>query len=761
MDKNDKSRRVSSRKEGDHRGIAPTSRSWSMFLSALPLLSLWLALPTIFLLIVFGVRAGESVIRPAQFPAATQSLTLTYTHTQKLTRTVDVSYPEVISTDPALIPQQTVSFQVSPQTIPSDESFMIAVDSSGGLALENEEGHPLPLPARWRLLTDTLTSAHFQLRPAPRSRSRTISLTFQIIGEQHKYTGEPITLTVEPSLQTWFFRMIKSENGTAAVVISLLTALLGFGIQQWNMMIEEKAKEKLQKREGALAEIGKLQSLLEEKQFDSALGRYQELRKRIQTPWQDETIQSELEAMWREAAPRELQNWLSLRDLTDKDKIASIILWAYKHLQSRSGEVAQTLAEFITTDTIYSVEKVLTQDTHGITLLRNSALTPILKDLSKSSDNKAAQACAKRILDKILRTTEQISLWSEERALSPPATMRGVQALELSDNPFGPEWAERDPLLKSYGIRPASFWEWLKGPHPVLALGAAGSGKTATAFLLAHDCGYPPANPNIAGVFPVYHVIGFDGAVKTEAHSPFDPLARTLTESLLQSIAQNPYRFSDQQAQSKAAMAYLMLWYLGAGTFNNLKLHLRRAGLESVSAGVAVIKEMETLVSDTSICAPPDEMTLMDLLGWARPVECQRTYLLMDFGIAPNDERIEEVSAALRSILERANHLARSKTYLKVFWPQRLMKKLGTHIPVETVELLWTKKYLQEMLETRLTTIGIPSLSSIYSDPAMEGPDPDERLIETAQLSPRRLIQLGNEMLARVEKPPLRPEHLP
>jgi hypothetical protein len=122
---------------------------------------------------------------------------------------------------------------------------------------------------------------------------------------------------------------------------------------------------------------------------------------------------------------------------------------------------------------------------------------------------------------------------------------------------------------------------------------------------------------------------------------------------------------------------------------------------------------------------------------------------------------MQAVSDSIRSLLERAVHLARNGVYIKAFLPERLRDSLGDDLPVEGVELSWREEDLQEMLEARLAYIGLLSLASIYSDPGDVCRNPDGRLVEVAGLSPRRLVCLGNEMLARVKAPPLKPEHLP
>ncbi|MDY7075960.1 MAG: hypothetical protein SXV54_03450 [Chloroflexota bacterium] len=556
--------------------------------------------------------------------------------------------------------------------------------------------------------------------------------------------------------------MARSESGLATVVVTLLAALVGFGVQQWGRLAEEE-QERRQRREEALAEIESLKAYLRDGRFDQALERYRELGERTQPPWQDDVIRERLDTVWREAAPPELQRWVLIcgsiaqEASSDEEEIRTVV-WAYSHLLSATVDAPEALKRFFKPATIETTEKVLVKDADGLRLLRNRALIPTLEEIGQHSDPKVRD-CAARLLARQRRPARWISPWPKVRLPDHPHAARGVQALELPANPFGPERAESDPLLEKYGVRPRGFWNRICGPRPVLAFGSPGSGKTAAALLLAYDCGFPPASPREMGAFPVYNVPWLDVPRKMSGRAQLDQIARALTEALLQAAAKDPYLFKD--SPGKTAIAYLMLWYLGSGSPDGVALHLQRVGLEPSGAGVAILKEVQKLASSASLNLRPDETTLLDLLGQARPSGCVHTYVLMDLGIEPDAARMKAISNSVYSLLERTVHLARNGVYIKAFLPKRLRASLDGDLPVESVELSWRQKDLQEMLEMRLAHIGLPSLSSIYLDPEGIRPHPDRRLVEAAGVSPRQLVRLGNQMLAHVKAPPLKPEHLP
>jgi hypothetical protein len=436
-----------------------------------------------------------------------------------------------------------------------------------------------------------------------------------------------------------------------------------------------------------------------------------------------------------------------------------IVVWVYNHLPSSSREALDVLKEFLKPNMIETVERVLVEDMDGLRMLRNHALTPILEEMGRHSDQKVRD-CAARLLIRQQRPARWIFPWPKRRLPDRPQTAHGVQALELSANPFGPEQAELDPLLEEYGIRPRAFWDRICGPRPILVIGPSGSGKTAAALMLAYDCGFPPASPREKGAFPVFCVPKLEVLAEMDGRVQLDQVARALAETLLQVVAEDPYLFFDQDLPGRTAVACLMLWYLGLGSLEHVAPHLERAGLERSGAGEAVLKEMHRLTGSAPWDFSPDETTLLDLLGKARPFGYTCTYVLVDLGIEPDTTRMQTASGAIRSLLERTIHLARNGVYIKTFLPERLMDSLGGDLPVESVELSWDKKDLWEMLKRRLAYIGVPSLASIYRDPGGSCPDPDRWLVEAADLSPRRLICLGNEMLSRVKTLPLKPEHL-
>ncbi len=98
-------------------------------------------------------------------------------------------------------------------------------------------------------------------------------------------------------------------------------------------------------------------------------------------------------------------------------------------------------------------------------------------------------------------------LWRTMQPLSTTQVDNWWRAVPLEYNPFGPEQAERDPDLPKRAVYPDVLHECLSSRRTTIVFGAAGSGKTACARLLAYSCIHPESGPPEAKSYPVLHTI--------------------------------------------------------------------------------------------------------------------------------------------------------------------------------------------------------------------------------------------------------------
>jgi hypothetical protein len=755
------------------------SQAWRMFTAALPLFCFWLLIPLVVGLLILSLNAVQPLARGVYSPPLATSFLVGEWE-------VRLSYPREVTTDPSLLSHQAVSMQASgPVNAPPGEVMIEVWTSDGHLSLVDEQGRPLPQPFRQVLSTDPTALPVRIYLLAGTSAPDLVALTFRATSPPNaSQASHSVPVSVEPAWQTVLFGLISQGAGTAVWGGALLSAMVGFAVQQWNRMREEQREEEQQRRD-ALAEVEGLRELLQQRDYERALMRYQALKRRNFFPWTEQAIQESIQDLWDQEAPEELRRWarlcalqvesqhspsvnlceegaLAAHDKEDLEADIKALLWAYRFLPTASGSVARVLKGQLEKkpEALFLVEKVLADDVDGRALLRSPELAQVFREMESKKDTPQAVECARRLQTLHRSPSPWLNLWPRDRMLD-PSVDRGVRALGLKCNPFGPERAEMDPLLGEYGYRPPVLWEYLSNPQPIVVLGGPGSGKTATALLLAYDCRSPSGRPRKEGTLPVYF-LPYESPLPSSGEAScrylLDQIARSVAEALLQVIAKHPYLFTEQHPAGQAAVASLWVACLGKGSVENLGPHLLRAGLREEGAGRKVWQEVRKLAGAAIVL---DEMALLELLGEARPAGFQQTEILMDWGAEPDAARSAAIARSMEAFLRVVPALAARGVYVKTFLPRacRPSPEMGHGVPM--IELSWTGKDLREILRCRLNYAGIEELRKVYLvDPAALHPDPDEYLVQQAKGCPRTLIRLGNRMLSRVETAPLRPEHL-
>ncbi|MEM2367962.1 MAG: hypothetical protein QXQ50_06995 [Candidatus Bathyarchaeia archaeon] len=308
----------------------------------------------------------------------------------------------------------------------------------------------------------------------------------------------------------------------------------------------------------------------------------------------------------------------------------------------------------------------------------------------------------------------------------------------LNFNPFGPVYAEEDPLLPDYYIEP-DFWNSFLAPHPALVLGPYGSGKSALAIYLINYLreNYKASQGKTLGI-PLY-------VIKPFSDSLIFSIAETFALRTLELAAHNPFIFLESPQKTH----FYRLWKL---FIPDVKAILAVERL-SESLLTLFMKEMESLepIHKTIQLSP---QRLEDLISPCVPPleEFEHIYLIVDVKdlTVKSNELINwlETWVTIMPLLLRIN-----------FYPKIICPGDANVVPVygwewDVFKLKWDKTKLSRMVETRMVKAGIDSFNALF-DPSLRGIDWALELAKAAKGSPKQLIHMGNKILLNAEK------HLP
>ncbi len=501
-----------------------------------------------------------------------------------------------------------------------------------------------------------------------------------------------------------------------ALFATLLTALVGFGVQQWNHLVDDEKTRRAQ-REAARGEIDSLLQVLSDNLSEGAR-LYRQYARKIDSVWQDAEVKDYFAKKWEENAPRELRSIVSLRERLEHgggspyDRydpvVANDLEWAYENLDE---DWQQSIAGMVTNN--WGI---------GSDLLRNKVEDPLWRAVVPS-----------RAVVSPWTSLEQSASDSDSSDIA-----KGVRFLGLEENPFGALAAESDYLLFRHPVLSDKL-QRLKVAQPTLVVGEQGSGKSAYALLLIREALLSRVT------FPIY-CVGLPALPARTAQ--LDGLVNALAQTLLRFIAARPQFFNKQSIAGRSAMVDLWGRYIGAHQI--LTLRLQQAGLAPIGVGEEVLKEVTRLIPEVGLPDSSDVTHLLALLTNARPREFTSTFMVLDL---PNQvlDHCASVIAQLKALLELTQPLAHCNVFLKVFLPKALLPALKDMSSLDQVTLDWSVSDLRDLILMRMANVHESSLSALC-DPKEGNLDPDERLAKAAQGSPRRLIQLGNELLARVGK---------
>lgn len=553
--------------------------------------------------------------------------------------------------------------------------------------------------------------------------------------------------------QTVADHLRKTLSG-GSVLVAMLSGLIGFGTERWRKSVEAE-NDRARRRHSAIQEVEQLSKALDQRQYREALTLYRLFQERCQRGglWQDIKVWEDVRFAWERKAPLPLQTWVRLVEGNQTPELDFVTLlealvWGRRldpyYWEEKGKELIETL---MTPDNLAPLVRLFSERPESWkSLLRSEIIGRRLAELDPSIPENQ-----KEYLKMLQNWREQpslgIPLWEKVvRPLDSQEFTEWLKQCGFRENPFGPEMAELDPRLSDYGYWPAVL-EPARGPRPALVLGAPGFGRTAAALLLHRKCLTPPGNPEEAGIFPVWLEMV---AWPSSPEGWLERLGRVITETILQVCGQDPYALFSS-AEVSNVIAYLFAWYFGPAA--SVEARLRRQGLPESALGY-VLGEIEIYTGRLSV-ERSDLTTLWELIGRARPAHLKATYVLLDvptFQPTDADPRIKSLAA----LIEMAGPLARRGIHIKLFLPEEAGKLLLGSCPVQPIFLQkWPEEDLREMLQKRLEQSSegtVDTLKIIFSSHHSYPPDPDTWLVRSAEGSPRRLVQLGNQMLQEAWK---------
>ncbi len=529
-----------------------------------------------------------------------------------------------------------------------------------GILFTDKEGVPAAPQVEIQLANEPGNPGLVYLKRAPSATEISNSVLVAVTIDGPSPSGislqEPIFLTVKvekrglAGLRRFFDLLL----GPTTFLLALLGGLVSFGLQQWVQQEEEKQN----KERGQQAKLSLIQSLqiLATQDLSEAVyqwwGCFQKTKS--DSDWQKPEMKRELDNVWRRIedlpwrltllrrAIRHLGNneqakarttaelihnitpqspslealaaRLLAAHLDGEQEVASMAfeiglqdaIKASLWLHQEFGETVRPIVIPLLTGlagqpgSIKEVAALLADSAEGRRLLREPEFDEPLSTLAKDpAVSQEVRDIAKELLQLRQVPYRWPPLWPAPRPTETPVVREWLELVSLKHNPFGPEQAELEPLLPDYGTRPSvleSIHGPLRGARPAILFGAPGSGRTATALLLAYDCANPPASPRERETFPVYYKLLLDVPSRLSRLSHLELIARAVGEALIRFLALNPYTFLEHKMGSKSAIAYLLTW--SAGSPENLAIRLKQAGLSSEGAGQRLLEEITGIVGE-------------------------------------------------------------------------------------------------------------------------------------------------------------------
>lgn len=701
----------------------------------------WLLIPFGLLLISALYQAIAPVREELNRSAVTERIE--FNSPTKGSLSLFISYPRKLFRDSAdtsaaalavWIRDTTPMFGLEPSSITDTEtttSYIVEMrPSSDNLSFTDEEGRPISPQV-------VLTSSPFKSNPkmlyvhlAPGKSSHlpaVINLDLSVPGLYPMGTPQ-ISMRVESKWSSCRRRFFNLLLGRSTLIGALLTSLGALGVQRW-FQAQERHQEQLDKekeaRGSAQSKIDGLTSLLGRDPVAGAQ-RYEELRSQEGGPWAEEEVQDELQRVWSQGAPPELQH-----------------LFALWELRGREEEFSRKVDEIGSETVSQAIDWALEETRDEKWRSRATDLFHLLGSYDMEIDERTSWMVEKRLWRALLQIYwPAFSFWR----LDFPPMISGTAEDQSVFDPFsrllGAEEAERDILLAaSKFYEKLTNFDGLKTPISTLVLGVPGAGKTTAALWLIHEV---IQNKDI---FPVYFPV----------HMGFSlgDLAEVTAQTLLRYLAFRPNRFSRLGLVSRAAITHLLVQYVAP--LPGLELELDQAGLPRTGIGWEMRQEIKRCAKDIQ----PSSQSLEEieiLLGDIVPAGLDLCLLLDIQSPPPTDQA--QFEEQMQAIVDWMDKLDRIGWVTKAFFP---LPEDGVEIPSQEVwwyatsELRWEDENLISLFETRFERVfgGVRLQSLCDQGVRLKYKKEEElqrRLIAASGGTPRGLIQKGNLLLQHNEQ---------
>ncbi|HRW98549.1 MAG TPA: hypothetical protein P5280_03615 [Cyclobacteriaceae bacterium] len=657
---------------------------------------------------------------------------------------------------------------------------------------------------------DDQLSHKFYVRAIPNRLTPTVPLTVSLTerapnGANVLLVNEKIDIQVQQLLTAWFLSLVELLFGPTTSLLAVVAILGNLGLSQW-LIAQEKQQQREHNRavNDRVSAIQRIPSLLKHNPEEAVKiwMEYEENRKGNKLEWTDDEVKKAADAVKGEIADfnwciaileqsrdsndavqriqlltidksidysqgpllRMIEHHKKIgvlqKDTTTTDIIKSV-LELFRMTDNQSARhiaidiIIQIVVSLIEIDlsSMIVINKELIGYDEGKKLLREPEIVRKIVESEHAVSNRAP--AIKEASADILRAIRSNNVWVSPWPTSQPLelTHDWLKNLGFKYNPFGPEHAELDGHLIDYYTYPLTFESSITGARPSIIFGDEGSGKTAAALKLTHDCKFKPAFVHDEGSFPIYHNLLPETLQDCTYVQTAKLVIHLIAEEILHFIVKNPYEFLDHTLDSRIAIARCLLF--DAGSTGSLLNHLRQAGPSESSAARRLEKELRELGLIENF---PIEQQIVNLefLQNAKPVSFSRTYLVLD--VHHHDViDAEAVVPLLQHLLRLIIPLARLSIYVKLFLPLSLYGLLSTSLSGDIVTAILeadneatageSEVFLTDLIEQRLKQAGGAGDINELFDSRLRPKNPGRLLIREAKGSPRLLIRLGNQLI--------------
>lgn len=682
----------------------------------------------------------------------------------------------------------TVSVNITPTPTPTPNPYVLVIDpdkdkrlqeNREGLTFNNKDGLPAALRIALTPASYVITPSTLYVRRAPGDVVPSVPITLRLYGPDNNPFAPPLSIEIqtEGQLAAYARYFLIHLLGPTTPLLGIAATLVAFAVKWY----EERVKEKRSR----LAEIEQVRLLASSGDLVEALDRFSDIRHKTKETeeWKDDEIVRRVDEVWQvlnakpwkraalSRAARSLAEknygdarllvehvlefdsadllakdmncvieFSELRGTTPPDTLAPLLRIHKEYPDLLCETIGNLLAELIQRDdgkcALELASSELARD-----LLRVRNLELALDSLKKKTPFEAVKSAIQGLLEWRKQVRYKVIGWRETRPADPPQLRSWLGLAGLEFDPFGPDAAEFDPRLPTFAVYDAVGE--IRGVGPALVLGAPGSGKTATALLLAHDCFDPLENPREPYALPFYYVPRLEMLPSSDHCACLNLLTHAVADFLTCYLTASPEDLLDLMPSRQERLGKLLLTC--AGSRKQLIRKLQDAAINMVDS--RMLDAIEHLDPDVHAVSKLDEQAWLDLLEGALPNGFLYLYLLTDIPDVPKGSEAAIVPR-LRSLLELSTPLASLGIHLKLFAPEVLRPHLGGLDRLIVTTLTWSKQSLQEILRQRIIQVSDQEFDSLEAlcDQSAQGMQVDKLLIDAAK-TPRELIRLGNQLL--------------